>query len=371
MEPHQYSKRILIAVSGMSPQIITETVYALSQQEVTFIPTEIHIITTKQGAEEAKLNLLRPNITNTEGWFYILCKELALPEIDFSDHHIHVIEDENNQPLDDIRTPQQNEAAATYIMEFIRQKSADKEAALHVSIAGGRKTMGYYMGYALSLFGRDQDRLSHVLVSEEYEGNPHFYFPTKKQIAIKTREGKTLDPTKAKVTLADIPFLRVNNDQAKNTMAGFSFRETIQLTQEKLKPASLIIDKDTGQILANHHLLRLTNQEFVFYCWVVQKQLGGEPLISPTDETKHQYAIEFLDLYQALGLEVTASTEQSFKDGMTKDYIYGSVADIKKTIEKQLGSVSDPFIIENKTGRPATYMLGVDKEYIRYQAIEL
>jgi CRISPR-associated protein (TIGR02584 family) len=28
---------------------------------------------------------------------------------------------------------------------------------------GERKTMGFYVGYALSLFGRAQDRLSHVI----------------------------------------------------------------------------------------------------------------------------------------------------------------------------------------------------------------
>jgi CRISPR-associated protein (TIGR02584 family) len=35
-----------------------------------------------------------------------------------------------------------------------------------MSIAGGRKTMGFYAGYALSLYGRAQDRMSHVLVEE-------------------------------------------------------------------------------------------------------------------------------------------------------------------------------------------------------------
>jgi CRISPR-associated protein (TIGR02584 family) len=41
--------------------------------------------------------------------------------------------------------------------------TADPQASLHVSIAGERKTMGFYVGYALSLFGRTQGRLSHVL----------------------------------------------------------------------------------------------------------------------------------------------------------------------------------------------------------------
>lgn len=38
--------------------------------------------------------------------------------------------------------------------------------------------MGFALGYAMSLFGRPQDCLSHVLVSDPYERVPDFYYPT-------------------------------------------------------------------------------------------------------------------------------------------------------------------------------------------------
>ncbi|MDD2761211.1 MAG: CRISPR-associated ring nuclease, partial [Methylomonas sp.] len=58
-QPNDYPKRILLAVSGMSPQIVTETVYALAViQAAPFVPTEIHLITTQSGARQAKLRLL-------------------------------------------------------------------------------------------------------------------------------------------------------------------------------------------------------------------------------------------------------------------------------------------------------------------------
>ena len=37
--------------------------------------------------------------------------------------------------------------------------------------------MGFYVGYALSLFGRAQDRLSHVLVPPPYESRKDFFYP--------------------------------------------------------------------------------------------------------------------------------------------------------------------------------------------------
>jgi CRISPR-associated protein (TIGR02584 family) len=33
MEPHPFPRRILLCVTGLSPQIITETLYALSEQQ--------------------------------------------------------------------------------------------------------------------------------------------------------------------------------------------------------------------------------------------------------------------------------------------------------------------------------------------------
>lgn len=160
--PESYPRRILLAVTGLSPQVVTETLYVLAvQAKPAFVPTEIHLITTRQGAEHARLNLLSRQI----GWFHRLRADYALPEIAFHAKCIHVIPDAAGGELDDIRTPADNARAADFVTERVRALTSDPDCTLHVSIAGGRKTMGYYLGYALSLFGRGQDRLSHVLVS--------------------------------------------------------------------------------------------------------------------------------------------------------------------------------------------------------------
>ena len=163
--PEDHPRRILLAVTGLSPQIVTETVYALAVAPAPprrpFVPTEVRLITTKEGTERAELSLLHPE----SGWFHRLRADYALPPIAFESGHIHVLEDAAGRPLDDIRTPADNTRAADTITEVVRELTRDSESALHVSIAGGRKTMGFYLGYALSLYGRAQDRLSHVLVS--------------------------------------------------------------------------------------------------------------------------------------------------------------------------------------------------------------
>ncbi|MCX8017981.1 MAG: hypothetical protein N2690_08815 [Rhodocyclaceae bacterium] len=52
--PAEYPRRILLCVTGLSPQIVTETLYALAHAKAPFIPTEVHLVTTFEGARLAK-----------------------------------------------------------------------------------------------------------------------------------------------------------------------------------------------------------------------------------------------------------------------------------------------------------------------------
>lgn len=96
-----------------------------------------------------------------------MCEECNLPEIKFDEKSLNAIVDKEGNKLDDLKTPEENELAADMICQKVREFTQDDNVSLHVSIAGGRKTMGFYAGYALSLYGRLQDQLSHVLVSEK------------------------------------------------------------------------------------------------------------------------------------------------------------------------------------------------------------
>ena len=148
MKPQDYPTRILVAVTGLSPQIVTETLYALAvvleRSQRPFVPTKIRLITTEEGARRAQDSLLNPG----NGWFHRLRSDYRLPAIEFGPQHIVVLKDGTGKPLDDIRTRDDNERAADAITDEIRQLTRDDDTALHVSIAGGRKTMGFYLGYA-------------------------------------------------------------------------------------------------------------------------------------------------------------------------------------------------------------------------------
>lgn len=158
-------RRVLLAVTGLSPQIVTETLYALMREGADAVPHEVHIITTVEGAERVRLALLSEQL----GWFQRFLADFHLPAITFNAECIQVLRGPDGMPLTDIRSAEDNACAADQIAEAVRRFTADEQVHLHLSLAGGRKTMGFFAGYALSLWGRDGDRLTHVLVSDPYE----------------------------------------------------------------------------------------------------------------------------------------------------------------------------------------------------------
>ncbi|MCI5166077.1 MAG: TIGR02584 family CRISPR-associated protein [Candidatus Electrothrix sp. GM3_4] len=163
-QPHEYSRRILLAVIGMTPQILTETLYKLVvDSNPPFIPTEIHLITTAQGAKSAQNALL--GVGGDKGEFHRFCQDYNLSTTRFTPDHIHRISGPDGPFINDTESAEHNTITANFITEQVRRFTEDDQAALHLSLAGGRKTMSYYAGYALSLYGRMQDRLSHVLVA--------------------------------------------------------------------------------------------------------------------------------------------------------------------------------------------------------------
>ncbi|MCS6781453.1 MAG: CRISPR-associated ring nuclease Csm6, partial [Geminicoccaceae bacterium] len=258
-------------VTGLSPQVVTETLYALAvrppEGRAAFVPTEIHLITTATGAEHARLNLL----SERPGWFHQLRRDYDLPEIAFGPEHLHVLTAASGAALEDIRAPEDNERAADFITDKVRELAADPSAALHVSIAGGRKTMGFYLGYALSLYGRPQDRLSHVLVSPPYESHPQFYYPTPYEYVFHTldTQHRPLDARKAEVTLASIPFVRLREGLPPRLLRGAaSLSQVVSSANRSLEPPRLVLEVRARRALADGLDIPLGPTEFAVLLWI-------------------------------------------------------------------------------------------------------
>jgi len=366
--PRTCSRRILLAVTGLSPQIVTETLYALAVAPAAspFVPTEVHLITTAEGAERARLALL----SDKPGWFHRLRKDFGLPEIAFDGGHIHILRDASGQPMADIRSPADNLACADFITEKVRELSADPHSALHVSIAGGRKTMGFFLGYALSLFGRPQDRLSHVLVSEPFENSWEFFYPTPYENIIETAGKKLVDTQRARLSLAEIPFVSLRHGLPTALLDGSArFDATVAAARASLGPARLEIDLAAREVQAAGHRFRLPPAALALLAVFARRAATNEAALAaplkdvPDPAWAERYLHELRAIVGPLG--DIGSAERALRAGMDGSYFSSQLSKLRSAIRRALGPAARPYLIDDGGRKPHRYRLALAPEAVR------
>ena len=194
------AERILVISVGATPQVVTETLYALATQPRPWWPDRLVLVTTSVGSAMFRDGGGPRNLAallGAQGKLAALCRaiERTPPVVE-----IEVPALAGAGALADIRSDQETEAFADCVLAVLRRCTADPDAQLHVSLAGGRKTMSALVCQALSLLGRAQDRLSHVLIDPPtLENDPDFWWPEP------GRQGAD----RALVRLHYLPFLRI------------------------------------------------------------------------------------------------------------------------------------------------------------------
>lgn len=358
------SRRILLAVTGLSPQVLTETLYALGVDgEAGFAPTEIHLLTTESGAKLARAALLHPD----GGQFHALLADYPqLGKPVFDDSQIHVIHDAAGKPLSDIRTPEENACAANTITALMAELTRDPTATLHVSIAGGRKTMGFYLGYAFSLFARPQDDLSHVLVSSPFENHPEFFFPPATPKRLATRDGQHIDTADARITLARIPVVRLRHGQPQALLNGHaSFNETVAAIQESLNPPYLEIDLRSRKVICGSTHVKLAPALLAWLAWWAKQTVddhGPQSWRTASSE-------EFLEVYRLIVTEDSTAYDNAktrLKGGMEKEFFEQNNSKLARELQTQLGQAAEPYMLGTSGKRPHTKrLLKLEKSSIR------
>jgi CRISPR-associated protein (TIGR02584 family) len=371
-----YPRRILLAVTGLTPQVVTETVYALFREGGP-LPTEIHVLSTAKGCDEARRALLGED----PGWFRRLCRDYRLPPIAFDETCLHTLEDAAGEPLEDIRTREDNDRAADGIAEQVRCLTEDRDSALHVSLAGGRKTMGFYAGYALSLFGRPQDRLSHVLVSPPYESLVGFFYPTPNSEKLLLRDNREVDAHEARVTLADIPFLRLRRYMPESLLSDAArFSTIVRAAQRALGPTELRIDYSRRRLIAGGITIKLAPIDLAFYGWLVRRNLAGlEPVRRPNRKDRPQehdeYVRAFLAEYTRLGDEMDQRPDRTVRilgeeKGMTDAWFDERRSHINRKLKQSLAHAASAYLItDSGRQRGKCYWLALKPEQIHFDPV--
>ena len=210
-------RTILVAGIGTTPAVLTETVWALAHQREPVVPDQIEVITTASGKAALTKAVLDGSPSVMDRLKAALCKEKIDVEgkLVFGTASIKVIPDAKGNELDDLRTGDDNLKAADFMLDELRKYSECSDTTMHCSIAGGRKTMSALLFSCMSLLGREEDKVYHVLIPPEYECgmNPPYFFPEKgvKHELLSRGQpiGKSVSSVKIGIELFEVPFVRM------------------------------------------------------------------------------------------------------------------------------------------------------------------
>lgn len=305
---------VLVFVTGSTPQIITETIQALICQQPPILPDRIRIITT------APSKLLIQKKLMEEGVLAALCREYDIPTLALHDDDFLVLRDATGQEIDDLWTVEENEIAADQIASCLKYLAAEPATRLHCSLAGGRKSMSYFMGLAFQLVARQWDRLYHIMISPDFEKNPDFFYKprTNKTITARFLDGssKTLHTDDAQVNLIELPLIYLRD---KLCLGGGTVREMVADGQRSINSSSvqlpLIINLFDRTLYIGNTLIELPPTQLTIYTAFLRLKSGSCKL----------GARDFCQECSSCFVPLVEMTEQPFIEAMADDYqrIYG------------------------------------------------
>lgn len=279
-------KNILIAVTGLTPQVVTETFFALAKKNI-FID-EIAVITTERGKDVILGKDKAPNTPDTS-----LADELKnmcikwkwkLPA--FPDKNLFVAAEES-LGMADVRNDKQNILFPNKTAEVLRQFAADKHNTLYCSISGGRKSMGVHLAATLQVYGRENDKLLHIVASDEFERTRKFYPSTK-------NEAKEIE-------LSEIPFVALSpvlKTLLSTLPENYSFADIVSATRKELTiladPTFVTIDFPAKQMRSGDQMVQFEPLELSLY-YTIYKYNNNEIKLTNDQVTSKAFALEVLD----------------------------------------------------------------------------
>ncbi|PID64645.1 MAG: TIGR02584 family CRISPR-associated protein [Gammaproteobacteria bacterium] len=369
--PDQYARKILLAIIGKTPQIFTETLYKLAVQSTpAFVPTEIHMITTQEGARSAQLALL--GVGRGGGEFHQFCSDFGFQNIKFDSDHIHIISDTEGQFIDDNQSTEHNRIASDFITDKVREFTSDHNSAVHLSLAGGRKTMSFYAGYALSLYGRMQDRLSHVLVSEPFQNNLDFFYPRPNPERIKI-DNAYYSTDEARIILSDIPYVRMRYQVPEALLEGNAgFQETVAAIQRFAQAAAIEIDTAKKKVRLNGMKVKMSDADLALYLWMCERRKQNKhPFVPDADA----FVEDYIEVYARIVGEWSGMIDRVEEVArkrtaeQQKEWFQQRKSKLKKAIAAVLGNrLADPFLIQTTEYRgQVAYEINLKSEAITIQ----
>ena len=353
MPPLDTQIRTLVISLGLSPQVVTETLWALTIDiQPSWIPEEIVILTTSQGALTAEATLLDAG----EGRIRALGQEYGRKDLErlASNIRIEVIGDDAAR-FNDVDSEDAHTAAADRTMRLIRDLTAEGRRQIHASIAGGRKSQGALLALSMSLFARPGDCLSHIVVDDAFAGRPDFFFPPARPATLVRGGGKDLNSADARVRLAQIPFPRIRSMLPEETRNAKHFAGAILGVQRRLDPPSLILVPSRREAILSGTALDLRPSQFAWLAalaWDRSHRGDGLPRTKLAGST--------IERWRPIGPKLPDMVDAEMVEEWTSR--------LNKLVRVDVPAMFGRKLIETAGKRPQTrYRLAIEPENISWQ----
>ncbi len=157
------SENVIICLIGKSPQILTEAMYFLEYKSKIQID-RIIVVTTNDCYAEVRKNIPK-----------------ALAQLAKHYGIAHTTKLEIYDAMDEFYDFKEESSLKNLIYELVKIEKL-KGNTLHCIISGGRKTMSVDLAMALSLLGNDNDKMYHIVASENFVRSQKYY-PTNEEEA--------------------------------------------------------------------------------------------------------------------------------------------------------------------------------------------
>ncbi|MBV1868043.1 MAG: TIGR02584 family CRISPR-associated protein [Marinosulfonomonas sp.] len=287
-------KHVFLASLGGSPQVITETLWALmnpqklidpkNRNRKPVAPEVVHLVTTSFYNERLFLSVDDKNrkIEQKIGALYSQYGHRT-PIIVFDP----VQNEEGTESISDIRDQDENVLYANHVTTKLKAYADRPDNVIHMSLAGGRKTMSSYDHSAMMFFGRANDELSHVLVKPQaLEGSPDFWWPDQEESTVTVRGIEFLTSSElAQVDLIDVPFVRLHVRLPKGPPAeALDYNSLVEFVEFEKQGEPIVVNAIDCTITIGSDVVKLAPQPFALFSLLAISKKGAWRGVGPEDE---------------------------------------------------------------------------------------
>lgn len=290
---------VLIAVSGLTPAIITETVWALARETPPTIPDQIIVLTTETGrariaeqlfGEERLWERLRAALLGP--------RHAEDPRLDFdcTPDRVKVFHRRvgtRRLPITDLASLADNKAIADALVDELWQHTSKPDTRVIASLAGGYKTMSALCLSAMQLLANSGDRVTHVLVGGGYDkASPGFFFPEQPQQRLVGPSGPLQAAAAAnKIQLIEVPVIPLRRwfEDLLHTKPpsydvllsqGAAALHTSHAADLHLALGPIVLPpgaKSRHFAVINDHRLHLSTDQFAYLRFFAERSVAGQP----------------------------------------------------------------------------------------------